>query len=514
MGSPDAISFVEFGPGKGTLSADILRVSMKFPAFLKALQCGQGVYLIETSPALRLKQVQALGCRKESTTYARAAQTLSGAADDGFDTPVSAHIPLVGGANGVGGHLPVQWVDRLEDIPDTVASSSRPGSRPGPLLLVAHELFDALPFHQLMYRPAEGAAQGAWREVLVDVDLQAVDVAKGARGGAPEVASADETSVGGFRRVLSPSVTPAAAAYEAWMKARGLPPAPPPSLPASPAGNAKFYAEYSPVSCSLAHQIARRVGASGGAALLVDYGYSLDELHAQRRQEAQEGRARQQSGGAADALLTVPKRLPGLGRPTVRGISKHKFVDFLTTPGSCDVTGDVDWDGIRHCALESGNSAVFGPVSQRDWLINLGIGPRLQRLVDAAAGALDAPLFFFFRSPWPIPSRLTLIRFPSLSCLVPSSCFLLLQTMPRGTGSSPRPSAWWTARRRAWAGCSRSWPLCPLQWRRVCRRTRRRRSRRVQQRQRTHPHRTLPLPPHSRLRALNKLPYSFSPSSS
>ncbi len=45
---------------------------------------------------------------------------------------------------------------------DAVASDSGPSS---PLIVIAHELFDALPVHQFQY----SAARKAWAERLIDV---------------------------------------------------------------------------------------------------------------------------------------------------------------------------------------------------------------------------------------------------------------------------------------------------------------------------------------------------------
>jgi SAM-dependent MidA family methyltransferase len=55
-GKPGRFHLVEFGPGRGTLMADILRASRIRPAFREAAR----VALIETSPALKEKQKQTL----------------------------------------------------------------------------------------------------------------------------------------------------------------------------------------------------------------------------------------------------------------------------------------------------------------------------------------------------------------------------------------------------------------------------------------------------------------------
>lgn len=92
MGQPKAFDLVEIGPGAGTLMADILRTSGKFPDFNNAIT----VNLVETSPILTQKQRQILA---------------------EFDRPVFWH----------------------DTIPDNTGK---------PALFVANELFDALAIDQ------------------------------------------------------------------------------------------------------------------------------------------------------------------------------------------------------------------------------------------------------------------------------------------------------------------------------------------------------------------------------
>jgi NADH dehydrogenase [ubiquinone] 1 alpha subcomplex assembly factor 7 len=104
-GRPAAVRIVELGPGRGTLTADLLRTLRLLPELIDAAT----LHLVEMSP--RLRDVQAL--------------TLAGA-------PIA---PL--------------WDDRLEDVP------------PGFTLAVANEFFDALPVRQFV------RTQDAWRERVV-----------------------------------------------------------------------------------------------------------------------------------------------------------------------------------------------------------------------------------------------------------------------------------------------------------------------------------------------------------
>jgi SAM-dependent MidA family methyltransferase len=105
MGQPNHFNLVELGPGRGTLMADLLRTLRKAaPAFAAAAH----IHLVETSPALRARQREAVG---DAT-----------------------------------------WHDRVEDVPD------------GPIILIANEFFDAIPIRQFEKR------DGRWRERVVGLE--------------------------------------------------------------------------------------------------------------------------------------------------------------------------------------------------------------------------------------------------------------------------------------------------------------------------------------------------------
>jgi NADH dehydrogenase [ubiquinone] 1 alpha subcomplex assembly factor 7 len=108
MGEPDDFAFVELGPGRGTLMADMVRTALVKVPFLRAAR----FHLVENSP--RLRQVQ------EKTL-----------APTGLD---------------------FTWHDRMEDIP------------PGPAIVIANEFFDALPVRQFQWR------EGKWSERVIGLD--------------------------------------------------------------------------------------------------------------------------------------------------------------------------------------------------------------------------------------------------------------------------------------------------------------------------------------------------------
>lgn len=168
MGSPRAVRLVELGPGRGTLMRDLLRAAAP-------MRDVATVHLVEISDSLARVQRETLA---------------SGTWD-------------------------VAWHRSFDDVP------------PGPLLLVANELFDALPVRQFVRSGA------AWHERLVDADEH-----------------------GQFRFVRSPQPSPAAAL---------LPPEVRENAP-------NTVAEVSPDSVALAARIGERIVRDGGGALVIDYG--------------------------------------------------------------------------------------------------------------------------------------------------------------------------------------------------------------------------------------------------
>jgi SAM-dependent MidA family methyltransferase len=91
-------------------------------------------------------------------------------------------------------------------------------------------------------------------------------------------------------------------------------------------------------------EIARRIAAHGGAALIVDYGHMRS----------------------------------GLGE-TLQAVRAHRVADPLACPGEADLTAHVDFEQLAELASHHGLRA-FGPVSQGDFLRALGIELRAEHL--------------------------------------------------------------------------------------------------------------------------------------
>ena len=110
-GAPSDLVWLECGPGRGTLRADILRASKTIPGFHDAVH----VCLMEVSPALRAQQESALL---------------------GYDLPYG-----------------VQFCEGLDDVPGDC-----------PILVLGNEFLDALPVRQFVKH------QGNWKERVIGVD--------------------------------------------------------------------------------------------------------------------------------------------------------------------------------------------------------------------------------------------------------------------------------------------------------------------------------------------------------
>lgn len=106
--------------------------------------------------------------------------------------------------------------------------------------------------------------------------------------------------------------------------------------------------EVSPARQAVAEAIGARLGAAPGAALIIDYGHA--------------------------------RTAPG---DTLQALRRHRFAAITEAPGECDVTAHVDFEALA-AALAAGGGAVAPLLSQRDFLLAMGLEQRFARL---AAGA-------------------------------------------------------------------------------------------------------------------------------
>ena len=249
MGAPDMVHLVEIGPGRGTLIADALRASARMPGFVAARR----VHLVETSPALRTLQQKRLA-----------------------------------GSGAV-------WHETLDQLPA------------GPALILANELFDALPVRQLVRRA------DAWIERRVGLDE----------------AQACFRFVADDRPSASVVLVPAA-------------------LADAPDGS---LVEVSPDAIELMDHLAKRLVAQGGGALIVDYG------------------AEHRSVGETLQALRAHRRHNVLDAPGEADLTAH--VDFSTlartaSEAGADVYGPVEQgDLLLTLGLEARTKALAANATPR-----------------------------------------------------------------------------------------------------------------------------------------------------
>ncbi|MDR6787292.1 SAM-dependent MidA family methyltransferase [Sphingomonas sp. BE138] len=235
-----AVAWVELGPGRGTLTADALRVMAR-------AGLTPPVHFVETSATMRAAQ----GERVPDAT----------------------------------------WHDALGTLPDDV-----------PLIVIANEFFDALPIRQLVKRG------DIWHERLVACqDTLFLPIAG---------ASVPDTII-------------------------------PPELATAAPG---AIVETSPASVAIMADLAARIVAQGGAALVIDYGYDG----------------------------------PAVGE-TLQAVHDHGYANPFEAPGEHDLTAHVDMATLRLAATASGGAA-WGTVTQGAFLRALGIDQRAAALGERVAG--------------------------------------------------------------------------------------------------------------------------------
>lgn len=189
-----------------------------------------------------------------------------------------------------------RWVGRLDEVPGGA-----------PMILIANELLDCLPARQFV------RTKGGWAERVIGLGEDG-ELAFGLRslGKSPDAAS----------------------------------------LPFPEATEGSLW-ETSPAQAALASDIACRLVADGGAALLIDYGRTQPE--------------------AGD---------------TLQAIQNHTTVDPLKTAGLADLTVWADFPSVVAAAREAGAKA--GPFrTQAEFLLALGIEQRTRALASARPDRAD-----------------------------------------------------------------------------------------------------------------------------
>lgn len=209
-GKPKPLYIIEVGPGRGTMSDDMLRIFSQFKDAMEVIS----LHLVEVSPHLsQLQELKLCGTVSvlkdvlETEESQRHLSQKKGLISD--ELAYKENITKHG--------VPVSWYHHLDDIPN------------GFSCMIAHELFDALPIHKFQKTP-EG-----WREVLIDID--------------------DGPGQHHLRYVLSRGPTPASQFFVDPNEKRD-------------------HIEVSPESGVLVQEMTTRLNRDGGCSLIVDYGHN------------------------------------------------------------------------------------------------------------------------------------------------------------------------------------------------------------------------------------------------
>ncbi|KAK7104723.1 protein arginine methyltransferase NDUFAF7, mitochondrial-like [Littorina saxatilis] len=271
------LQVVELGPGRGTLSQDLMRVFCQFADMKDKVS----FHLVEISPALSQMQSQLLTDNTKPTDLSDSGQGTDGQSLGPYRQGTTKYGP------------PISWYRALEDVPKGIS------------FFVGHEFLDALPVHKFQ-RTEKG-----WCEVLVDLKSY-------------ENTGDKKTP---FQFVLSPGRTPATT----FLKVSD--------------GDSRDHIEVCPEAGKSVQEVAKRIQQQGGFGLFIDYGHT------------------------------------GQKGDTFRAFKQHELHDPLVEPGAADLTADVDFAYLKQCVE---GVSTFGPITQQEFLVNMGIGVRLQMLLQRA----------------------------------------------------------------------------------------------------------------------------------
>ncbi|CCL99309.1 uncharacterized protein FIBRA_01325 [Fibroporia radiculosa] len=293
VGKVRKIRLVELGPGRGTLTHDILRVLSQFPSAREAVE---EVHLVETSLSMRSRQEGKLVTYSQEYGWA------------------------------------LNWHGSIDDVSPDASKYT---------MIVAHEFFDALPFHLIQ------KTQQGWQEILITStpDPAACTVLQPSRATNLDFTTTDPTptlsspSTTRFRRILSPTPTPSSTLLGLSSN----------RFKQLPVGS---QIEVSPAAFKIARRVGELVceaGGSGvaGSALIVDYG-----------------------GDRAYGN-------------SFRAFKEHKIVDVFHRPGECDLTTNVDFAYLKEATADLALS--LGPLSQAAFLTRMGLPSRVEALKKSAS---------------------------------------------------------------------------------------------------------------------------------
>ncbi|XP_035209499.1 protein arginine methyltransferase NDUFAF7, mitochondrial-like isoform X2 [Stegodyphus dumicola] len=124
------------------------------------------------------------------------------------------------------------------------------------------------------------------------------------------------------------------------------------------AGETRTSLEVSPESGVLIQEIAARIEKEGGYSLLIDYGHD------------------------------------GTKTDTFRAFRRHELHDPLSEPGTADLTADVDFSYLKK--MVQGKALTYGPVTQQEFLTNMDIKTKFEKILSAAKPEIHKDLIFSY----------------------------------------------------------------------------------------------------------------------
>ena len=265
--------------------------------------------------------------------------------------------------------LKIVWAEELRLVPK--GGSKTP-------FIVAHEFFDALPIHVFQSSPPPPPQQGQtsnsiqtptgpiqphqnpsqqnqWREMLVSPKPP-----HRLKDGEPE-----------FELSLSKTVTPhsmylpeISPRYQALKRTDGA------------------TIEISPESQSYVRDLAIRLGGSNPPTTATQPGRFDSGRRVSSGSQEQPLLQPQPSGAALIIDYGPPTTIP---TNSLRGIRSHNRVSPFSSPGTVDISADVDFLGLAESAINSSPGVeVHGPVDQARFLTAMGIEARAAQLVKSA----------------------------------------------------------------------------------------------------------------------------------
>lgn len=206
-----------------------------------------------------------------------------------------------------GKHKRIEWHDSIDDLPAI------------PMLLVANEFFDALPIRQFVKK------QDGWHERLVDVEGDKLIFVTSANKAMLPISMIPAQSIlEDLEGILGEAVSDVSAPKENII-------------------------ETCEPAIMIIRQVSEHIAKHGGAALVIDYGYS-----------------------------------EGSQKDTLQAMKNHAYHDALKDVGDADITAHVDFLGLSQTAQMEGVN-VHEVMPQGAFLMQLGAGIRTTNLCETAS---------------------------------------------------------------------------------------------------------------------------------